>query len=117
MTYRRLTPTVIIFPVLIVGILCLTIAAWFHISSLSQSQESRPLSPKFKPRQCLALNDREKWQPEVFAEILQVGEHNYLLDFSPYKRRSKFADIVAYTLPFEFVEESMAVARCPERRT
>ena len=74
-----------------------------------------PPSPSFKARQCLALNERERWQPVVFAEILQVGESNYLLDLSPYKRRSKFADIAAYTLPFDFIETTTSVVACPER--
>ena len=72
-------------------------------------------SPLFKKGDCLARIGAEKWDAEVWAEVLEVGKANYLLDFRPYKRRSKFADIAAYPLDFELVEHTAEKIACPKR--
>lgn len=61
------------------------------------------------------LKDREPWEREVTAEVLQVGKKLYLLDMQPYKRRSKFADVAATPLDFALVEHTMEKTECPER--
>lgn len=82
---------------------------------LNESSTIAANPPLFKTRDCLALKDREIWESEVTAEVLQVGKKNYLLDMQPYKRRSKFADVLGVPVGVSTAHRVMEKVDCPTR--
>ena len=66
---------------------------------------------KYTVGQCLRHLDMPP-VPYVWGRVLEVREGQYLVDLSPYKRRSKFSTITAYLRDFD-IEGRTYVVPCP----
>lgn len=77
--------------------------------------ETADTRPRYAVGDCIRKLDREPWEPGVWAEVVQVGHRHYLVDLKPYKRRSKFSDLAAYTFTYEGMHTLTERTPCPRR--